>query len=190
MPRVVEVRWHGRGGQGLVIASEILAEACFLEGKWAQSFPFFGAERRGAPVQAFTRISESPIHIRSMIYNPDVVVVLDPMIYDVIDVTEGLKPGGLIVINSQLAPSKLRSELSLTNCRVATLDAVRIATELGLTVAGLVVPNTAMLGAVVKASKLTSLDSVLKAIQRRWSGGMLEKNIEAVKRGYNEAKLG
>jgi len=187
---VVEIRWHGRGGQGLVVASEILAEACFLEGKWAQSFPFFGAERRGAPVQAFTRVSSSPIHIRSMVYNPDIVVVLDPVIYGVIRVSEGLKPGGLIVANSHFSPSELKSEMSLSNCRVATLDAVKIATELGLTVAGLVVPNTAMLGALVKASNLAKLESVVKAIQRRWSGKLLEKNLEAVKRGYDEVKLG
>jgi len=120
-----EVRFHGRGGQGAVTAANILAIAAVKQGFYAQSFPYFGVERRGAPVQAFTRIDDKKIDIRMNVYNPDAVVVLDPSLMDVIDVTEGLKEGGIIVINT----SKNPEDFKLGDFKIATVDATKIALE-------------------------------------------------------------
>ncbi|MEM3703566.1 MAG: 2-oxoacid:acceptor oxidoreductase family protein, partial [Candidatus Bathyarchaeia archaeon] len=114
-----EIRIHGRGGQGAVTAAQLLAHAAYIEGKHVQAFPYFGAERRGAPVKAFARISDSPILLHSQVYNPDYVVVLDPQLYKIIDVTEGLKKDGIIVMNTTKKPD----DLGLEGCRVATVDA-------------------------------------------------------------------
>jgi 2-oxoacid:acceptor oxidoreductase gamma subunit (pyruvate/2-ketoisovalerate family) len=148
---MIEVRWHGRGGQGGVTSAELLAKAAYLDGyKGVQAFPFFGSERRGAPVKAFTRISTKEINVRSQIYEPDIVAVLDSSILDLIDVTEGLKEGGKVIVNT----SSKASELSLNRGHVYTYDGTGIALKLGLLVAGLPVVNTTMLGAFAKATDL------------------------------------
>ena len=121
---MIEIRFHGRGGQGAVIASELLAQAAFLEGKYPQSFPFFGVERRGAPVTAFTRIDDAPIRIRTSITAPDIVVVLDAGLMRTINVTAGLKPDGLLLANTDKAPDKL--DVAFKG-RLATIDATSIA---------------------------------------------------------------
>ncbi|MEM2118446.1 MAG: 2-oxoacid:acceptor oxidoreductase family protein, partial [Candidatus Bathyarchaeia archaeon] len=118
-----EIRIHGRGGQGSVTAAELLAHAAFIEGKWVQAFPYFGAERRGAPVKAFARISDESILIHSQVYNPDYVIVLDPAIYKTVDVTEGLKKDGVIILNTTKHPD----ETGIKNYKVATVDATGIA---------------------------------------------------------------
>jgi len=155
-----EIRIHGRGGQGGVTAAELLARAAFREGKWVQSFPFFGAERRGAPVKAFARLSDKPILVRSQIYNPDYVIVLDSGLLDLVDVTEGMKEDGIVIVNTQKKPE----ELNLKQHRVATVDATGIALELQLVVAGLPVLNTIMLGAFAKATGEIKLESVVEVI--------------------------
>lgn len=175
-----EVRIHGRGGQGVVTTAQLLAYAAFIEGKYVQAFPFYGAERRGAPLKAFVRISDSPILIHSQIYYPDYVVVLDPQIENIVDVTQGLKKVGLILINSPKKPGELRFQ----GWRVATVDATEIALELDLCVAGLPVVNTAILGAFAGASKEIGLNSVLKAIREAWKGIASEKNIQAAELAY------
>jgi len=175
-----EIRIHGRGGQGSVTAAEILAHAAFFEGKSVQAFPYFGAERRGAPVKAFARISSEPILVHSQIYNPDYVIVLDPYIYKVVDVTEGMKKDGIIVMNTKKKPK----ELGLQGWRVATVDATGIAIELNLLVAGLPIVNTSILGAFAKATCEVKLDSVLKAVNETWSGGAGEKNAKATELAY------
>jgi len=181
-----EIRIHGRGGQGAVTAAQLLAHAAHIEGKHVQAFPYFGAERRGAPVKAFARISDSPILLHSQVYNPDYVVVLDPQLYKVIDVTEGLKMGGLVVLNSTRHPS----ELKLGNCRVATVDATGIALELGLRVAGQPVVNTSMVGAFAGATGEVQLESVLKAIKENWRGSAGEKNARAAELAYERLVKG
>ncbi len=173
-----EIRWHGRGGQGGVTAAQLLAEAAYLSGKWpgVQAFPFFGAERRGAPVKAFTRISDKPINIRSQVYTPDVVVVLDPTLLDAVNVLEGLKENGKIIINTP----KKASELNLdTKAEVWTFDGTGIALELGLLVSGLPVLNTPMMGAYAKATGHISVEDAKKAIMNKWPGKPGELNAKA-----------
>ncbi len=175
-----EIRIHGRGGQGSVTAAQLLAHAAFFEGKWVQAFPYFGAERRGAPVKAFARISDEPILVHSQIYNPDYIIVLDPYLYKLVSVAEGLKKDGIIVMNTTQKPE----ETKIRNSRIATVDATKIALELNLRVAGLPVVNTSILGAFAKATGEIKLESVLKAIKETWSGSAGEKNAKAAELAY------
>ncbi|NWF87368.1 pyruvate ferredoxin oxidoreductase subunit gamma [Candidatus Bathyarchaeota archaeon] len=181
-----EIRIHGRGGQGSVTAAELLAHAAFTEGKWVQAFPYFGAERRGAPVKAFARLSDKPILVHSQIYYPDYVMVLDHAIYKVVDVTEGLKKDGIIIMNTRKRPE----EIGLKNCRVATVDATGIALELNLLVAGLPVVNTSIVGAFARATGEVKLTSVLKAVKDTWSGSAEEKNARAAELAYERLMKG
>lgn len=159
---MIEIRIHGRGGQGAVIAGKILACALFKEGKWVQSFPAFGVERRGAPVAAFTRFDDDKILIRNNIYEPDHVVVLDPTLIAVANVTAGLKPGGIVLIN---APGGTNGHAELSGARVASVDAAAIAIrhELGSRAAPIV--NTAILGGFARATGLVGIDSIVEAIR-------------------------
>ncbi len=175
-----EIRIHGRGGQGGVTAAELLARAAFKEGKWVQAIPFFGAERRGAPVKAFARLADEPILIRSQVYSPDYVIVLDSTLLEMVDVTEGLKKDGVILINTMKKPE----ELDIKQGRLATVDATGIALELELLVAGLPVLNTTMLGAFAKATGEVKLESVLEAIRQEWLGPAGEKNAKAAALAY------
>jgi 2-oxoacid:acceptor oxidoreductase gamma subunit (pyruvate/2-ketoisovalerate family) len=160
---MVEVRIHGRGGQGGVIASEILATASFHDGKFCQSFPAFGVERRGAPVTAFTRIDDKAIRIRTQIYSPDHVIVLDQtLLTEGVEVTGGLKEGGWIVVNSR---KDLQGFPGFDRYRVATVDADAIAMSHGVGSPTAPVVNTTILGAFAKVTKLVSIESVIKAIK-------------------------
>jgi 2-oxoisovalerate ferredoxin oxidoreductase gamma subunit len=176
---MIEVRFHGRGGQGAVTAARLLAEAAFDEGKYCQAFPSFGAERRGAPVLAFTRVDNKPIRIRTLVYEPNYVVVLDPTLLEVINVASGLKRGGLVVVNSKEIPEELKA------VKVATVDATAIALEF----LGSPITNTAMLGAFAKATKLVSLNSVVKVIEGYFGGKLAEKNVAAVKAAYEQTSI-
>ncbi len=178
---LVEIRWHGRGGQGGVTSAELLAKAAYLDGyKGVQAFPFFGAERRGAPVKAFTRISDREINVRCQIYEPDIVAVLDPDIIDLIDVCEGLKDDGIVIVNTPKAPS----ELDLRG-HVYTFDGTGIALRHGLLVAGLPVVNTTMLGAFARATGLVKLETVQRVIMEKWPGKVGERNAEGAKEAYD-----
>jgi 2-oxoacid:acceptor oxidoreductase gamma subunit (pyruvate/2-ketoisovalerate family) len=157
-----ELRIHGRGGQGAVIASKVLAVALFREGQWVQSFPAFGVERRGAPVTAFLRIADAPIRLRCEIREPDALIVLDPTLVEAIDVASGLKEGGGILINSDRPPSSY-AELA-ARFRVATVDAGRIAAAHGIGSRTQPIVNTAILGAFARWSGLVGLESVCEAI--------------------------
>ena len=181
-----EIRIHGRGGQGGVTAAELLAHVAFVEGKWAQSFAFFGAERRGAPVEAFLRIADKPNPIRSRVYNPDYVLVFDSKLLGVVPVTDGLKKDGIAIVNTSTKPD----EVGIDNYRVATVDATGIALELDLLVAGLPVVNTTMMGAFAKATGEVKLESVMKTVRSRWPGPAGEKNAEAAARAYKRLKKG
>ena len=175
-----EIRIHGRGGQGGVTAAELLAHAAFKEGKRVQAIPFFGAERRGAPVKAFARLSTEPILVRSQIYNPDYVIVLDSGLLDLVDVTEGLKKDGIVIVNTRKKPE----EVNIQHTRIATVDATGIALELELLVAGLPVLNTTMLGAFARATEEVKLESVIEAIKDTWTGAAGEKNAKAAELAY------
>ena len=158
-----ELRFHGRGGQGTVVASKLLAVALFLEGRQVQSFPMFGVERRGAPVTAFLRVNDSPILLRCEILAPDDLIVLDPTLVEVVDVTAGLKPGGSILINSD-RPPEAYPRLLERFC-VATVDASAIASRHGLGSHTQPIVNTSILGAFAADSGLVRLDSVCEAIR-------------------------
>jgi pyruvate ferredoxin oxidoreductase gamma subunit len=181
-----EIRIHGRGGQGSVTAAELVANAAFTEDKWVQAFPYFGAERRGAPVKAFARISDEPILVHSQVYTPDYVIVLDHAIYKVVDVTEGLKKDGIIIVNTTKKPS----EVGLKGWRIATVDATGIALELNLLLAGSPVVNTSIVGAFARATNEVGLASVLKAIRETWAGSAGEKNARAAELAYERLMKG
>jgi 2-oxoacid:acceptor oxidoreductase gamma subunit (pyruvate/2-ketoisovalerate family) len=159
---MVEIRFHGRGGQGTVVASKILADALAKEGNYVQAYPEFGVERRGAPVFAFIRIDNKPIYDKSRIYCPDHVVVVDPTLVEAIDVTEGLKEGGWIIINSDKKPEEFRFPAKY---KVATINATGIAVKNRLGTLAAPIVNTAIIGAVVKILGLTKLESLAAAIR-------------------------
>lgn len=171
----IEIRFHGRGGQGAVTAARLLAEASFIEGNYCQAFPFFGAERRGAPVVAFTRINKQPIRTHEQVYNPDHVVVLDPTLVNSVDVAAGLKPNGIVVLNSKEIPENLKE------IKVAIVDATKIAIEN----LGVPITNTTMLGALARATGVVSLDSITKVIEKRF-GKLAEKNINAARKAFEQ----
>ena len=160
---MIEVRIHGRGGQGAVIASKVLADAVFHEGRCVQSFPSFGVERRGAPVAAFTRIDDKPVRLRCQIYHPDHVMVLDPSLMHVVDVTAGLKKGGWVLINSEQQPAYFALPAEY---RVATVDANAIAIKHRLGPRTAPIVNTAILGAFARVSGLVSLEAVAAAVRQ------------------------
>ncbi|MGB9659479.1 MAG: 2-oxoacid:acceptor oxidoreductase family protein [Nitrososphaerales archaeon] len=176
---MIEIRWHGRGGQGAVTATELLAKAAVKQGLNAQAFAMFGPERRGSPVVAFTRIDKEPIEVRSHIYEPDIVVALDPTIINIVDISTGLKPKGTLVINSKSSPKELKK--SFPNFRIATVDATSIA----LKRLGVPITNTVMLGALVRATKIVELSNVEKVVFDRFN----QINVEAVKEAFNETVM-
>ncbi|RJP18844.1 MAG: pyruvate ferredoxin oxidoreductase [Candidatus Abyssobacteria bacterium SURF_5] len=182
---MIEIRFHGRGGQGAVVAAKILADAFFHEGKHVQSFPAFGVERRGAPVTAFTRIDDSPIYIRCNIYEPDIIVVLDPTLLHETSVVGGLKAGGLIVLN--IAPRPL-SNPELQRYTVAAVDATAIAVKHNLGTSTNPIVNTAILGAFAQVSGLVRIESVLQAIREGVPKGP-EQNAAAAQDAYEQASL-
>lgn len=181
-----EIRFHGRGGQGAVILAELTAKAAFLDGKWPQAMVFFGAERRGAPVEAFARISDQEILVRSKVYEPDYVVVLDPSLSEALDVTQGLKEGGSLLVNSAKKPKLPESFLGRKQ-KAFFVDATGIALELNLVVAGQPVVNTAMLGAFAKTTGEIRLEFAEKVVQDEWPGEVGELNSKAVRLAYERA---
>ena len=180
---MIEIRFHGRGGQGSVTSAELLALAAIGEGKYAQAFPSFGPERRGAPVVAFCRISDQPIRIRANIYEPDIVVVLDPTLLKIVNVAAGLKPSGIVVTTSKDSPEMVRETLGIKN-RIAVVDAIKIAME----VLGLPITNTAMLGSLIRAADLVKRESFISPLKERF-GRIAEKNIAAFERAYQDTVL-
>lgn len=184
MLSIIEVRWHGRGGQGAVTSAELVALAAINSGKYGQSFPSFGPERRGAPVLAFLRVSENePIRVRTEIVDPDIVVVLDPSLLRIVDVTSGLKKKGTLVINTKKAPEEIKAAHG-NGYRLATVDATAIARkELGLPIT-----NTTMIGALLKASGLVDIDTVIGPLEHRF-GRVANKNIAAMKSAYEQTAI-
>ncbi|NLD46542.1 MAG: pyruvate synthase [Clostridiaceae bacterium] len=190
MGKVVEIRWHGRGGQGAKTASLLLADAAFNTGKFIQGFPEYGPERMGAPITAYNRISDEKLSIHSNIYEPDYVVVVDDTLISVVDVTSGLKENGALIINTTKSPEELKPLLKGYNGKVCTIDAKTISIE----TLGKYFPNTPMLGAVVKVSKVMDEKEFLKDMVDSFKHKFAKKpevvegNIKALERSMQEVK--
>jgi pyruvate ferredoxin oxidoreductase gamma subunit len=180
---MLEIRWHGRGGQGAVTSVELFALSAIEEGKYAQGFPSFGTERRGAPVTGFNRVDDKQIKIRSGIYHPDVVVVLDASLVSLIDVAEGLKPEGTLIVNSSKSLAELKKDIRFAG-KIAVCDATAIAwKELGVPIT-----NTTMLGALVKITGAVKFEALEGPIKERF-GRLAVKNIAAAKSAYDQVKI-
>jgi len=188
--KMVEVRWHGRGGQGAKTASLLLADAAFNTGKYVQGFPEYGPERMGAPISAYNRISDERCSIHSNIYEPDYVVVVDATLLSAVDVTGGLKKDGAIIINSSKEPEELRPLLEGYEGKVYTIDAGMIAEE----EIGRNIPNTPMLGAVVKVSGLIPEEELFSdmeaSMKHKFANKphVIEGNMRALRRSMQEVK--
>lgn len=180
---VLETRWHGRGGMGTVTSTELLARAAISQGKYSQSFPSFGPERRGAPVQAFLRISDEPIRIRTNVYEPDIVIIVDPLLMQTQDMTVGLKPGGKILINTTKSFEEMKSKFG--NWEIAVVNAKEIALE----TIKLPITNTALMGAFAKFTGAVDISFIEEQIKERF-GSRAGANIEAMKRAIEEVKIG
>jgi len=184
---LVEICFHGRGGQGSVTAANLLVAAALKDGnKGVQAFPLFGAERRGAPVRAFARISDEEIHLRSEVYSPDIVIVLDESIIGIVDVLKGLKKGGKILINTTKEPE----DFDFSNkYQVATVDATGVAIKHDILVGGIPVVNTPILGAVPKILDRVTLPSIQAVIKSKWKGEGGEINVKATQDAYESVEV-
>lgn len=180
---MLEIRLHGRGGQGGVTSAELLARAAIAEGNYAQAFPSFGPERRGAPVVAFVRVDDKQIRIREKIYTPNLVLVLDPTLLDIVDVAEGLKDAGCIIANSSHSPDELKEKYGWA--KVATVDADVVARE----ELGVPITNTTMLGALLKANGVVPVESMESVILDRFGPKLGPKNYKALQRAYAECNV-
>ncbi|BFI73908.1 2-oxoacid:acceptor oxidoreductase family protein [Sulfurisphaera ohwakuensis] len=177
---LIEIALRGRGGQGVVTAGELMVKATVLEDKYAQSIPFYGGERRGAPVVSFLRLSDKPVLLHREVYNPDGVAVFDPSLTKIMDVKQGIKEDGFLLINTSEAKKIWKNEY--------IVDATSIAKDLGLVIAGWAVVNTTMIGALAKILGMPSLTSLEEAIKEEFPGKLGELNAEAIERGYKEVK--
>jgi len=183
--KLIEIRWHGRGGQGAVTSAELVAQAAISEGKYAQAFPSFSPERRGAPVFAFNRINtEEPIRTRAEVDQPDVVIVLDSSLLSILDATSGLKEKGTVIINTKKSAEQVRAEFGISG-RLATVDATKIAQES----LGIPIVNTAMVGALIKATNVITLEAMAEPLEKRF-GKLAERNFKAMERAYKETIIG
>jgi 2-oxoacid:acceptor oxidoreductase gamma subunit (pyruvate/2-ketoisovalerate family) len=182
---ITEFRWHGRGGQGVVTSNQMLGKAALAEGNYIQAFPEFGPERTGAPVRAFLRISKDPIQVYAQVYQPDVVVCIDPTLLDVVNPAEGLKPEGTLVVNTEKTPADIRSKFSFESGKVVTVDATTIAME----VMGRPFYNMPTMAAAVKATGVVDVDTVIHEVQERYPGKVGDLNKEAILRAVKEAQI-
>ncbi len=187
VPMDMEICWHGRGGQGVVTANEILAEAAISAGKYVKAFPEFGPERMGAPIKGFTRISEKPVRVHSQVYEPDVVIVLDGTLIGKVDVAAGLKKDGIILANFEGTSEALQKKIG-TAAKCYAVDATKISTE----EIGRPMANTSMLGALVKVKRIVSYDQLAEQVREKFTGKLsekvIEKNLNALRRAYEEVQ--
>ena len=190
MNNMVEIRWHGRGGQGAKTASLLLADAAFNTGKYIQGFPEYGPERMGAPITAYNRISDTPIRIHSNIYEPDYVVVVDDTLLESVDVTAGLKEDGAIVINTTKDGEELKKLLKGYKGKVYTIDARKVSME----TLGKYFPNTPMLAAIIKVSKIMNEEDFIKDMEGSFKHKfakkpeVIEGNMKAIEMALKEVK--
>ena len=187
---MIEVRWHGRGGQGAKTAAQLLAEAAIEEGRYGQAFPEYGPERTGAPVRAFTRISDDKIVLHSPVKSPSLVIVLDQTLLDTVDVTEGMPEDATLIINTPQLPEEIRKKINLGPRKLITLNASQIAQE----TIGRPIPNTVMLGAFLRATGMLNLDTLVEGINhkfsKKFSMEITNANVTAIKRAYEEVSKG
>jgi pyruvate ferredoxin oxidoreductase gamma subunit len=187
---MIEIRWHGRGGQGAKTASQFLAEAALQAGKYIQAFPEYGPERAGAPIRSYTRIDDKPIRLHSPVTNPQTVVVIDPTLLDSIDVTEGLGDDGVLIVNSHTNPKDIREQTKFSKGTVATVDATRIS----LDTLGVPMPNTPMLGALLKIKEVVTMEALVHQVENKFLKKIGEEktkaNIDGIKRAYKEVEIG
>jgi pyruvate ferredoxin oxidoreductase gamma subunit len=187
---LLEIRWHGRGGQGAKTAALLFGDAAVETGKYIQAFPEYGPERMGAPVFAFNRISDGPILQHCGIKSPQIVVVLDPTLMDTVDVTEGLPADGIVLVNTQKTAKEIKEELNLSSQTVYVVDASKISMD----ILDRDLPNTPMLGALIKVSKLLEFAPMLSSVEKRLHKkfpnrpDVVKGNIEAIQRAYEEVK--
>lgn len=190
MDNYIEVRWHGRAQQGIVTAAKVLGEACLRSGKFVQAFPEFGPERMGAPVRAYNRVSDEPIRLHCQVTDPRYVLIADQTLISTVGVTDGTPDDAIFIVNTNKTPSEMRAQLKLKskNAKVFTLDATAISLE----TIGRVMPNTPMLGALAKATSFITLDALIDNFKenyaKKYSDKVIEGNVEAMHRGYNEVK--
>lgn len=182
----MEIRFHGRGGQGAVTAAELLVKALSVESRYGQSQASYGIERRGAPVMAFLRVDDKPITIRSRIHNPDCVVVLDAQLPRIVNVADGLKEGGIAVLNTDKSPEEI--ELGVRLSKVGVIDATKISSDI-YGRRPIPITNVIMIGALLATTNLVSLPSVIEAIKNRFKGGLAESNELAINTAYNSTKV-
>lgn len=176
-----EIRIHGRGGQGAVVAGRILVIAFAREGKWGSGFPTFGAERRGAPVMAFVRFDDKPVRERSRVYYPDCLVVIDPRLAHSTSIFNGIRPGGILIVNTAEPLKQYHENLGV----IGFVDA----TKIGLEEVGIPVTNTCMLGAFARTTGWVQLDSIVSSLGEYFSGDILNKNKRCVERGFEETQV-
>lgn len=191
MAETLEIRWHGRGGQGTVTAAKVFADACLSGGRYVQAFPEYGPERSGAPLRAYNRVSSKELRMHCPVLKPNIVAVVDATLLDGIDVTEGAPDDAVFIVNSAKDPKELREKLKAKPTqRVLTVDATKIAIEN----IGRPLPNSPMVGVLAKVSGIVSLDMILedvkKSFGKKFSQKIIDGNLEAVKRGYEEVKEG
>lgn len=188
MKDLIEIRWHGRGGQGAKTAAQLLAETALESGKYIQAFPEYGPERAGAPMKAFTRISNKPINLHCGVTNPEIVVVIEPTLLDSVNVIEGLGDDGVLLVNTDQSPKRVREKVNFNKGNVLTIDATRIAIE----TLGLPMPNTPMLGALIKATGLVGLEDLKRKIKNKFlkkiGEAKVKGNLDAVQRAYQEVQ--
>jgi pyruvate ferredoxin oxidoreductase gamma subunit len=191
MADTVEIRWHGRGGQGTVTAAKVLADACLSGGRYVQAFPEYGPERSGAPLRAYNRISSKELRMHCPVLEPQLISIADATLIDSVNVTDGAKADTIFVVNTSKDPAEMRAKLNAgAGQKVFTIDATRIA----LDCIGRALPNASMLGAICKVTGLVSLDHLLedvrKSFGKKFSQKIIDGNLEATRRGYGEVKEG
>ena len=191
MAETVEIRWHGRGGQGTVTAAKVLADTCLSGGRYVQAFPEYGPERAGAPLRAYNRISSKKLRMHCPVLEPDIVAVADATLLDSINTAEGAKDNTIFIVNTSKDPKEIKQKLKAgQNQKVFSLDATKIAIECF----GRALPNAPMLGAVCKITGLITLEHLLedvkKSFGKKFSQKIIDGNLEATKRGYEEVKEG
>jgi pyruvate ferredoxin oxidoreductase gamma subunit len=186
--KILEIRWHGRGGQGAKTAALLFGDAALSLGKYIQAFPEYGPERMGAPVASYNRISSEPITLHCAITNPSIVLVLDPTLIATVDVTAGLPENGILIVNTSLNAKEIRKQLDLKGRKIYTIDASKISKE----TIGREIPNTPMLGALVKVSNIIKFEEMIGDLEAKLKKKFAHKpevvkgNLEAVKRAYQE----
>lgn len=191
MADMLEIRWHGRGGQGTVTAAKVFADACLSGGRYVQAFPEYGPERSGAPLRAYNRVSTGPLRMHCPVLNPGIVAVVDATLLDGIDVAEGACDNAIIIVNSSKAPDVMREKLKAKAMqKVFAIDATRIAIDC----IGRPMPNSSMVGALARVSGVVSLEQILEDVEKsfgkKFSRKIIDGNLEAVRRGYGEVREG